>query len=329
MEPPQNPGGIRGLLVDALVGHWGESRLVLTSRVRPEGLEGRVTAEPVHALSLDEALLLARELPNLGRLLRQDTSPGQGGREHVAEGVALVRRVLGIVQGHPKLLELADAEAGDPAALRDRLVEADRALPGQAGRLAAFFAQGESALAPEQFLRVLAGWTRGAAAALPEGARVLLWVLCALEEADRWRLVLERVWSLLWRRLDRPGQPPVLEEALAPLVTRALVQLEHQGEDQAHYRVHPGVAEAARQDAGEAFQAAVDTELGAFWQAAFRQARSAEGGEAGWWVLRAGRSAVPYLLRLGDWAAASCLLDEVLYRDQSPATVQMVWTSPR
>lgn len=84
------------------------------------------------------------------------------------------------------------------------------------------------------------------------------------------------------------------------------------------------MAEAARQDTGEAFQAAVDTELGAFWQAAFQQAHSAEGGEAGWWVLRAGRSAVPYLTRLGDWAAASHLLDEVLYRDQSPATVQMV-----
>src|SRR5262245_15003458 len=248
------------LLIQALLNHSGESRVVLTSRVPPQGLDGRVLAEPVHALSLDEALLLARELPNLGRLLRQDQprigAGGHGGQPEA--GWEVVRRVLNVVQGHPKLLELADAEAADPAALQERLAEADRALPGQQGRLQAFFSRGESALEPEHYLEVLAGWTRGVAAGLPEGARTLLWFACALEEADRWQFVVEPVWPTLWRRLERPGEPPVLDEALAPLVARALVQVEQQGEDgPVGYRVHPGVAEAARQDAGQAFQTAV------------------------------------------------------------------------
>ena len=74
----------------------------------------------------------------------------------------MVRRVLEVVQGHPELLELADAEAADPQQLRARLAEADQTLPGQAGRLGAFFARGESQLAPEHFLAVLGSWTRGA-----------------------------------------------------------------------------------------------------------------------------------------------------------------------
>jgi tetratricopeptide (TPR) repeat protein len=310
-----------GLLVAALVGHGGNSRLVLTSRVPPAGLDGRVLVEPVHALSLDESLLLARELPNLGRLLRQDGagSRGQGGME---AGVVLVRRVLNVVQGHPELLELADAEAADLQQLGARLAEADQALPGQAGRLGAFFARGESQLAPEHFLSVLAGWTRGAAGALPERARLLFWLICAVEEADRWHPIVEANWADLWRRLGREGEPPSLDEAVAPLVARALVQAEQEGKDApVRYRVHPGVAEAARQEAGEAFQAAVDAELAAFWRMQFTQALVAEGGEASGMVVHAGRAGAPYLLRLGEWATASRLLDQALMRDQSPATV--------
>jgi tetratricopeptide (TPR) repeat protein len=310
------------LLVKALLAHGGESRLVLTSRVPPAGLDGRVLVEPVHALSLDEALLLARELPNLGRLLRDEDGGSLRGQQGTETGWALVRRVLGVVQGHPKLLELADAEAADPRALRERLDEADRALPGQTVRLDAFFAGGESQLGPEHFLRVLDSWTRGAAGALPEGPRVLFWLVCALEEADRWQFVVEANWADLWQRLGREGDPPALDHAVAPLVARALVQVEQDGKDApVRYRVHPGVAEAGRREAGQAFQAAVDAELAAFWQAVFWQAVQAEGGEAGGRVVHAGRAAAPYLLRLGDWAAASRLLEQALVRDRSPATV--------
>ena len=61
-----------GLLIDALTGHSGLARVVLTSRRRPAGLDARVLAEPVHALSRDEAVLLARELPQPGRADRRD-----------------------------------------------------------------------------------------------------------------------------------------------------------------------------------------------------------------------------------------------------------------
>jgi hypothetical protein len=57
-----------GLLIDALVGHDGLSRVILTSQRRPRALDHRVLVKPIHALSLQEAVLVARELPNLGRL---------------------------------------------------------------------------------------------------------------------------------------------------------------------------------------------------------------------------------------------------------------------
>src|SRR5262249_16932549 len=56
-------------LITALTAHGGESRVVLTSRIRPTGLDGRVVVQAVHALSLAESALLARELPHLRRLL--------------------------------------------------------------------------------------------------------------------------------------------------------------------------------------------------------------------------------------------------------------------
>jgi hypothetical protein len=310
-------------LIHALLGHSGESRVVLTSRVRPQGSDGsggRVLVEPVHALSLDEALLLARELPNLGQMLR----PTREGTDMDMSGVELVRRVLQVVQGHPKLLELADARAADPKALPARLAEAEQALP-RAERLGAFFATGESALAPEQFLETLAGWTRGVAAVLPEAARVLLAMVCAVEEPDRTEPILQAAWPHIWQRLGHQGDPPPLTATMAMLEQQALVHAEQLagqgGEGPVVYRVHPGVAEAARTQAGPDLQAAVDGVLAAFWQALFRQAVQAEGGEASGVVVHAGRAAAPYLLRLGEWTAASQLLEQALNRDRSPATV--------
>jgi tetratricopeptide (TPR) repeat protein len=311
-------------LVAALLRHGGESRVVLTSRIRPhdlDGQEGRVLVEPIHALSLDEALLLGRELPNLGKLLRQDpTQPGQAG-----ERVGLVRRMLQVVQGHPKLLELADAQGADPEALRARLAEVEAGLPG-ADRLGAFLATGESALAADQFLQTLAGWTRGVAGVLPEGARMLLGVVCALEDPDRTEPILQAAWPQVWQRLGHQGDPPPLAETIAVLEGQALVHTEHQpggqgGDGPVVYQVHPGVAEAARAQAGPEVQRAVDEGLAAFWQALFRQAVQAEGGEASGAVVHAGRAAAPYLLRSGEWTAASHLLERALLRDHSPATV--------
>lgn len=56
-------------LVEALLAHRGFSRLVLTSRVQPRLELKHLIALPVHSLSLDETVLLARQSPNLGKLL--------------------------------------------------------------------------------------------------------------------------------------------------------------------------------------------------------------------------------------------------------------------
>ncbi len=99
-----------GDLVAALLAHNGPSRVVLTSRRRPAALDGhpRLHVEAIHALSLAESALLARELPRLRGLFDD------------ADGLALLRVALRVVQGHPKLLELADGLAGDRAALGAR-----------------------------------------------------------------------------------------------------------------------------------------------------------------------------------------------------------------
>ncbi len=61
------------------------------------------------ALSADEALLLARELPHL-RALIYDGLPGLD--RDTSRRLAL--GVLTVAQGHPKLLELADGQAAHP-----------------------------------------------------------------------------------------------------------------------------------------------------------------------------------------------------------------------
>jgi tetratricopeptide (TPR) repeat protein len=313
-----------GQLVAALTDHRGESRVVLTSRVRPHGLdEDRLLVEPVHALSLDEALLLARELPHLGKLVRQDTTtPMERGAEGAPSGWTLVRRTLGVVQGHPKLLELADALAADPTMLAAQLDAADAGTTAaERDRLAVFFTRGETHLAEDHFVDVLGQWTRQAIHTLPEPAGVLFGVLCCVEDPDRSQPILEPVWPPIWQELGQPGDPPAVAETVAVLVGAGLVAAEG---DPPVYRIHPGVAEAGRDQAGGALQQTVDQVLADFWRAVFFQARQAEGGEAGAMLLRAGRAAAPYLLRLEDWATASGLLEQVVVRDRSPATVQAV-----
>ena len=132
-------------LIAALVNHHGQSRVVLTSRIRPQPHDSRVLELPVHSLTLQEAALLARQSPNLGRLLRD---PGH--RE-------LVIRTVKLVQGHPELLKLAEAQAASPEGLADHLQRAEAAGTGGAPELEAFFRTGESALDTSGFLSTLYG----------------------------------------------------------------------------------------------------------------------------------------------------------------------------
>jgi hypothetical protein len=87
-------------LIAALLDHHGESRLAMTSRVRPEPQHARVMVLPVLPLTDDECLLLVGQLPKLGRMLQESAQ------------VPLVLRALDLARGNPRVLELAEERAG-------------------------------------------------------------------------------------------------------------------------------------------------------------------------------------------------------------------------
>jgi hypothetical protein len=317
-------------LTAALTGHRGESRLILTSRVPPAGLGDGLLALPVHALDLAESAALARELPGLRGLLHADAGPvrDSAGDAAVAADRDLVRRVLRVVQGHPKLMELADAAAADPARLAGRLTAAEQAAGGPV--LDAFFRDGTTALDAGRFLDSLAAWTTAALDGLPGPAALMARFLAGLEDRDRTGPIVRASWASLWRRLARPGDPPAAGPLLDALTGAALAQADPparndgngSGQKLVAYRMHPGVAQAIRASNHPDVQAATDTELAAMWLRVSASAHGREGGEAGHAIVSAGLAAAPYLLRLQDWELASDLLEQALMRDTSPATVQ-------
>ena len=269
----------------------------------------------MHALYADEAVLLARELPHL-RALIDATVPGVD----AAAGRSWVAQALTLSQGHPELLNLANGQAADPAQLQQRLSEASVAWQQSGGIPDGFFTTGESAATAKDYLRLLDAWTRGVVSGLPAGPATLFAFVCALEDNDRVPSVIGSTWAAVWAR-THPGDPPDPFDALGFLAGKALVVAERdQREEITGYRIHPVVAAAGRALAGSALQEVVDTELAAYWVAKALTAAGQEeaGGERD--LLRAGRGAPPYLLRLGDWGTAGVLLGGVVGRDVSRAT---------
>jgi hypothetical protein len=295
-------------LISALTGHRGRSRAILTSRVVPAGLNAdAVLIRPLHALSREESLLLVGELPALRVLL---------------DSAALARCLLTLTQGHPQLLEFADAAAADPPRLAYQLAEIEAAMAG-AAPLAAFLTQGHTRLDAEQLLQIFATWTITVAATAPAPARLLLQALCRMEETDRNTAVIDANWPAVWRRLGQPGEPPSVASTAAPLIGAALVATDH-----VDYRVHPGIAEAIHASTPEPVIAAVDEQLAAWWTAVvggWETAPLLPGEDASQAVVRANLAAARYLLRRHDWDAASCLLERTLIQDgYSPATALAV-----
>lgn len=221
-----------GELLGVLLGHDGLSRLVLTSRLPPNtlGNHPRLHPEAVHALSFQESVLLARQLPNLEDLFKG------------AEGRGKLRRILRSAQGHPKLLELADGLASDPPALEAQLAR-DEAAGGHADAARiAFFESGHSDRPQDAFVRELRNWTDGVAQNLPPAARLLAQFLARLEDPDRTLDVLKSNWEDFLKRLTgergeekRPAPEPALSQAQAALaepglgLETALTQLERAG----------------------------------------------------------------------------------------------------
>jgi hypothetical protein len=313
-------------LMDALAGHGGESRLVLTSRTPPAGLPAAMLIEPVHALSRDETVLLARELPNLRALLHAEPGPTRDAGVIDADR-ARVRRVLHVVQGHPKLLELADRAAAAPDTLAAHLEAAEHATTDQP--LAAFLAQGHSTLDSDGFLTVLAEWTATTMHALTPDSRLLLQMLAGIEDDDRWSFVLESNWADLRRRLQLADPAPDLTSTLGPLTVAALIDTETHPDTATEdtpplrYRIHPGVAETVRAATPIDIRTAIDTELAAYWIAVIDRAKQPEGGEHTQAVVRAGLAAAPYLLRLHEWDAAASSVNQALLRDITAGVAQI------
>jgi hypothetical protein len=183
--------GPRGEPVDGLRGGKGALR---------GAPAGALRVESVDALSLDEALLLARELPHLRDLI-QGTLPGVD--REVSRRLAL--GVLNVAQGHPKLLELADGQAADPVRLAALVEAGDQAWRAAGGLPSGFFATGHATAPAADYLHVLAAWTTAVAGTLAPGERALFWFLCCLEEPDRDRPVLDATWPRLWNRLGLDG----------------------------------------------------------------------------------------------------------------------------
>jgi tetratricopeptide (TPR) repeat protein len=165
----------------------------------------------------------------------------------------------------------------------------------------------------------LSAWTRTIAESLAPEARAFFQFLCCLEEGDREEWIVTQVWPVHWKRLGRDGEAPGIEPCVEALREVGLVDLV-KGE----YRIHPGVAEAGREQAGEACQAATDEDMAAFWSAASRAGVRQEMQGGGPMILRAGRSAAPYLMRRQQWHAAAESLEQVIRRDASPQTVAAV-----
>lgn len=305
-------------LIDALISRPGTSRVMMTSRIAPAGLNTDVVlVREVHALSRDEALMLAGRLPGLRERLHS---------------MSLARCVLTLTQGHPQLLELADAAAADPPKLTYQLAEIEAAVHGT--MLAAFLTDGRTRLDADQLRQLVSTWIVTIAATAPAPARLLLHTLCRAEETDRSAAVVGANWSALWRRSGQPGQPPAFDSALRPLVAAALIATDPIDDPaDTRFRIHSGVVEAIQAVTPEPLAAAVDAQLAAWWIGvidgwAIELPHDAQ--HASQLRLRASLACARYLLRQHDWNAASCLLERALIRDRyAPATSVAVLPSLR
>ncbi|MFH9571925.1 CHAT domain-containing protein [Streptomyces sp. NPDC017454] len=309
-----------GPLLTALSEHAGPGRIVVTGRLRPPGLGPRVHAEPVGMLSADEALLLTRELPRLAALL-DGRLPGLAPSAARRYATAL----LEVTRGHPKLLELADRQASDPARLAELLGAAGRAWSEGAGLPDGFFTADRAAPSDADYVRVLGAWSDGIADALPPAHRDLFHFLCCLEEDDRVPPAVEHNWPDLRARLGHPDAP--LDTGLRVLTANALIGVRPESASGGvSYEVQAAVAADGRARAGERFRELVDTRLAGYWTRIFETAWQREGTDtdgarsAGPLLARSGLSAAPYLIRLGQYESAEVLLNTVLRRDDSRPT---------
>ncbi|CCH30226.1 tetratricopeptide repeat protein [Actinosynnema sp. NPDC047251] len=143
--------------VSAITGQSGHGRVVLTARQPVHEHDAHTI--PVPLLTQDEALLLLRELPHFGTLLRRTAAED---RKSITD---LLRRILVLAEGRPYPLLLAEAAAGSVHSLAAFV---HGARPGDTG------------LATDTAM-----WVDRVFAGLPEHQQALLVVIHNLAEYDR------------------------------------------------------------------------------------------------------------------------------------------------
>lgn len=89
------------------------------------------------------------------------------------------------------------------------------------------------------------------------------------------------------------------------------------------FRLHPGVAETILLSSLPSVLNAVDIELGDYFILMYQHGRKTEMQGGGSLVVEGARRAVPYLIQIQRWNEASTLLEQLIKRDSSPATLAM------
>jgi tetratricopeptide (TPR) repeat protein len=348
-------------VVGALLAHDGPSRVVLTSRRVPADLENhaKVQVEAIHALSFAESILLARELPNLrtlfddeeGRRLLQRTlwvAQGHPKLLELADGLAadrpaLAARVAAAADDLKDRLDVLDAffAVGGTREGESRQEDADflRALQGwtvgvagtltpTARLLFTFLCCMEPAdrrqyvlvATWKNFLTRLGEGHAVAATALAEPDQGRSAALAALEASglvgvERPTIDSEPTTSLkalLESRVHewRECNPAALQELMDQFRARETT-----------YNIHSSVAETARISVEPDLLGTVESELGEYYIKGFNYGLIKEMEGGGHFVVASARRAAPYLLRQERWREASALLERMLQRDGSPASL--------
>jgi len=304
------------LLIGSLLSMNGLSRVVMTSRIRPGDVPDAVENIAVNALPLSEAVLLVRQLPHLSRLLT-----GEANGVSAADGRHLLRRTLELVQGHPKLLSIADGLAREPQRLALQLERAGAASDSH--RLDAFFKTGETLYDPGDFIRALYSWTSAVLDTMSSSAQCFFYFLCALEEGDRQSVVLTAAWPRVWQRLGHREQPPEPEELFTRLEHTGLTERYEVADIGYAAMVHPGVVEAACLEAGDDFRIVVHSEMARSWLGMMTESYTSYGTAPHDTavIIRAGLSALAYLSRLREWDVCVAVLQRIVALDDSPNTL--------
>ena len=286
-----------GLVIKTMTEQPGHSRLIMTSRRLPAVVGPRVRVLPLQPFQDEDALLIATRLDNL-RALMTGNAPGVA----ADAGRRLARHLIRSARGHPRLLEFADAAAGDPGQLARLL-----AVTEAGWRNGGPFAAGSS-----DYVQDMERWTGAIVSSMTAPERAFFHVVSSLAEDDREVTVIAANWSALVASLC-PGHDVPAWGALIDRLQRAgLAMRETRPPGVDIVRVHPVLADYGRRMLLTAQPTVVAAELAAFW------ARAAAGGDEG-----AALRAAAYLSRL-DAGTARQVLDGLLAANGTPELAGVV-----